>query len=102
MYDLVTETVRRRERNHPLEIPPGAVVVPGACQLIHEWASRHSQSAYTPIIIKYRDAKTETSLQREDLNTILVGPRNLDRTCNLAYEWRPGPGNWCQNSREAR
>jgi 2,3,4,5-tetrahydropyridine-2-carboxylate N-succinyltransferase len=67
VYDLVTETILRREGDRPLEIPPGAVVVPGARQITREWASRCGLSVYTPIIIKYRDAKTETSLQLEDL-----------------------------------
>ncbi len=67
VYDLVRETVYRRQGTEPLEIPPGAVVVPGARALSHPWAQSTGLSIYTPIIIKYRDSKTEGSVRLEDL-----------------------------------
>jgi 2,3,4,5-tetrahydropyridine-2-carboxylate N-succinyltransferase len=67
VYDLVKETIYRREKDRPLEIPPRAVVVPGARAVAHEWGKEQQLSIYTPVIIKYRDSKTETSVQLESL-----------------------------------
>jgi 2,3,4,5-tetrahydropyridine-2-carboxylate N-succinyltransferase len=67
IYDLVKRTVYRRQANSPLEIPPRAVVVPGCRAVTHEWGQSQNLSIYTPIIIKYRDDKTETSIRLEDL-----------------------------------
>ena len=67
VYDLVKETVYRREKDRPLEIPARAVVVPGARAITLEWGKAQQLSVYTPIIIKYRDSKTEGSIQLEGL-----------------------------------
>ena len=67
VYDLVLQAVYRRDGNRPLEIPTRAVVVPGARAVSQEWGQSQHLSIYTPVIIKYRDSKTERSLQLEDL-----------------------------------
>jgi len=67
VYDLVRETVYRREKDRPLEIPSRAVVVPGSRAVSQDWGKGQQLSIYTPIIIKYRDAKTEGSVQLEGL-----------------------------------
>jgi 2,3,4,5-tetrahydropyridine-2-carboxylate N-succinyltransferase len=65
VYDLVNETVHRGDGAAPLEIPPGAVVVPGARDLTSRWAREHGLAVQTPIIVKYRDAGTEASTALE-------------------------------------
>jgi 2,3,4,5-tetrahydropyridine-2-carboxylate N-succinyltransferase len=67
VYDLVRQAVYRREDGRPLEIPPRAVVVPGSRAVTHPWGQSQNLSIYTPIIIKYRDPKTERSIQLEGL-----------------------------------
>jgi 2,3,4,5-tetrahydropyridine-2-carboxylate N-succinyltransferase len=67
VYDLVHEVVYRREGERPLEIPARAVVVPGARAVSQAWGQSQHLSIYTPVVIKYRDSKTELSLQLEDL-----------------------------------
>jgi 2,3,4,5-tetrahydropyridine-2,6-dicarboxylate N-succinyltransferase len=67
VYDLVKQTVYRREGDKPLEIPARAVVVPGARALSRGWGKEQNLSVYTPIVVKYRDSKTERSIQLEDI-----------------------------------
>ena len=67
VYDLVKETVYRREGDRPLEIPARAVVVPGSRAITQGWGQSHNLSIYTPVIVKYRDSKTELSTRLEDL-----------------------------------
>ncbi len=67
VYDLVKEKVYRREKGRPLEIPARAVVVPGARAVTQEWGQAQHLSIYTPVIIKYRDSKTDISTQLETL-----------------------------------
>ncbi|MBP1691421.1 MAG: 2,3,4,5-tetrahydropyridine-2,6-dicarboxylate N-succinyltransferase [Bacteroidetes bacterium] len=67
VYDLIRKAVYRRTGDRPLEIPPSAVVVPGSRALQDEWGREQGLSIYTPIIIKYRDSKTERSIQLEDI-----------------------------------
>jgi 2,3,4,5-tetrahydropyridine-2,6-dicarboxylate N-succinyltransferase len=67
VYDLVEKKVYRREGNHPLEIPSRAVVVPGARAVTQGWGREQSLSLYTPVIVKYRDSRTESSIRLEDL-----------------------------------
>ncbi len=67
VYDIVRQTVYRKTGDAPLEIPPGAVVVPGARAIAQGWGQAQNLSIYTPIIIKYRDSKTASSVQLEDL-----------------------------------
>ncbi len=67
VYDLVRETVYRRGENRPLMIPPGAVVVPGARAVSRGRGKEWGLSLYTPVIIKYRDEKTDQAVRLEDL-----------------------------------
>ncbi len=67
VFDLVRDAVYRREREKPLMIPPGAVVVPGARAITHGRGKELGISLYTPVIIKYRDEKTDQSTRLEDL-----------------------------------
>jgi len=65
VFDLVHETVHRAEGGHTLEIPEGAVVVPGARAAGGAWASEHGLSLYTPVIVKYRDEGTNAATALE-------------------------------------
>lgn len=67
VYDLVREAVYRKTDEAPLEIPSNAVVVPGSRAITTGRGRDWGLSLYTPIIIKYRDAKTAGSIQLEDL-----------------------------------
>jgi 2,3,4,5-tetrahydropyridine-2-carboxylate N-succinyltransferase len=67
VYDLVRDRVYRREDNRPLEIPAGAVVVPGTRPVKSGAGAAAGISLYTPVIVKYRDEKTETAVRLEEL-----------------------------------
>ncbi len=67
VYDTVNGTVLRATPDTPLIIPEGAVVVPGSRSITRGHGKEWNLSLYTPIIIKYRDEKTELSLELEDL-----------------------------------
>jgi 2,3,4,5-tetrahydropyridine-2-carboxylate N-succinyltransferase len=67
VYDLVTGNVLRATADTPLIIPEDAVVVPGSRAVTKGKAAEWGLSVYTPVIVKYRDAKTELSLALEDL-----------------------------------
>jgi 2,3,4,5-tetrahydropyridine-2-carboxylate N-succinyltransferase len=65
VYDLVREEVYRRTAEAPLAIPAGAVVVPGSRPAPGEFATKHRVSLYAPVIVKYRDEKTDASTMLE-------------------------------------
>jgi 2,3,4,5-tetrahydropyridine-2,6-dicarboxylate N-succinyltransferase len=65
VFDLVRETVYRGTADAPLEIPAGAVVVPGARTVRDGWAASEGLSLQTPIIVKYRDDKTDLATALE-------------------------------------
>jgi len=67
VYDLVRDAVYRREGDQPLVIPAGAVVVPGARAVTKGRGRELGISLYTPVIIKYRDEKTDQAVRLEDL-----------------------------------
>lgn len=67
VFDLARARVYRRTEASPLEIPAGAVVVPGARAVQSEKGREWGLSLYTPVIVKYRDEKTDASTQLEDL-----------------------------------
>jgi 2,3,4,5-tetrahydropyridine-2,6-dicarboxylate N-succinyltransferase len=67
VYDVVRGEVLRAEGDRPLIIPEGAVVVPGARAVNKGRAKEWGLSVYTPVIVKYRDEKTELSSALEDL-----------------------------------
>src|SRR5207253_2215993 len=65
VYDLVKETVYRGSADRALEIPAGAVVVPGARRVKSEWAGEQQLSLQTPVIVKYRDEQTDLATTLE-------------------------------------
>ena len=65
VYDLVREGVIKAEGTKPLEIPENAVVVPGARGVTAEWGAMHGVSLQTPVIVKYRDEKTDLATTLE-------------------------------------
>ena len=66
VYDLVRDAVYRRTDERPLEIPPDAVVVPGARPAAGARAAALGVSLYAPVIVKYRDAKTSAATALEE------------------------------------
>jgi len=67
VFDLVREQIYRRSEGGPVEIPAGAVVVPGARAVQSKKGREWGLSLYAPVIVKYRDEKTDASTQLEDL-----------------------------------
>jgi 2,3,4,5-tetrahydropyridine-2,6-dicarboxylate N-succinyltransferase len=65
VYDLVKERVIKGSASQPLEIPEAAVVVPGARAISAGWGQGHALSLQTPVIVKYRDDKTDLSTALE-------------------------------------
>ena len=65
VFDLVHERVYRGDAEHPLEIPSGAVVVPGARQVNRGWGAEQGLSLQTPVIVKYRDERTDLATALE-------------------------------------
>jgi 2,3,4,5-tetrahydropyridine-2-carboxylate N-succinyltransferase len=67
LYDLVRGEVYRATADTPLEVPENAVVVPGSRSVKQEkgpWG--WNLSLYTPVIVKYRDEKTDRGIELED------------------------------------
>ncbi|HEV2990771.1 MAG TPA: 2,3,4,5-tetrahydropyridine-2,6-dicarboxylate N-succinyltransferase [Candidatus Angelobacter sp.] len=66
VYDIVREQVYRATADQPLVIPEDAVVVPGSRAIQKGKAAEWGLSLYTPLIVKYRDEKTQSSIELED------------------------------------
>jgi len=66
VYDVVRGQIYRRTPERPLEIPFGAVVVPGTRPLKGDFAEKHQLEITTPMIVKYRDEKTDSSTALEE------------------------------------
>ena len=66
LFDLVHERIIERSGGAPLEVPTRAVVVPGARAVRSSFGKTHGLSLYTPMIVKYRDAKTDTATTLEN------------------------------------
>ena len=67
VYDVVRGEVYKATTDRPLIIPEGAVVVPGSRAITKGNGVAWGLSVATPVIVKYRDEKTELSLALEDL-----------------------------------
>jgi 2,3,4,5-tetrahydropyridine-2,6-dicarboxylate N-succinyltransferase len=67
VYDLVRNTVHKATDDQPLVIPEEAVIVAGSRAITHGPGKDWGISVYTPVIVKYRDARTDTKIQLEDL-----------------------------------
>ncbi len=81
LYDLVRSEIYRATLDTPLEVPENAVVVPGSRQVSSSTvgsraagqrtvkkgaADEWGLSLYTPVIVKYRDEKTDRGIELED------------------------------------
>lgn len=67
VFDLVRNTSYRRHGDSPLEIPAGAVVVPGSRPVASGPGRDQGIALYAPIVVKYRDDRTETAVRLEEL-----------------------------------
>jgi 2,3,4,5-tetrahydropyridine-2-carboxylate N-succinyltransferase len=67
LYDLVHENVIRSGKDEPLIVPENAVVVPGSRAVTKGKGQEWGISLYTPVIVKYRDDKTDSSIELEHL-----------------------------------
>ena len=66
VYDNVNGTILRKDKGRALIIPEGAVVVPGSRAMSGSFAAKNQLSVYTPIIVKYRDEKTDAATVLEE------------------------------------
>lgn len=66
LYDLVRGQVYRANAEQGLEVPEGAVVVPGSRAVNKGQAAEWGISLYTPVIVKYRDEKTDKGVELEE------------------------------------
>jgi len=67
VYDLVRQQVYRASDDEPLVIPEEAVIVAGSRAVTSGPGKEWGISVYTPVIVKYRDSRTDTKIQLEDL-----------------------------------
>jgi 2,3,4,5-tetrahydropyridine-2-carboxylate N-succinyltransferase len=65
LYDLVRGEVYRASGDKPLEVPENAVVVPGS-RAVKKGPADWNLSLYTPVIVKYRDEKTDRGIELEE------------------------------------
>jgi len=66
VFDLAKNTIYKSDGEKPLEIPSGAVVVQGSRAITSGFGKENGLSIYAPIIVKYRDEKTDASTRLED------------------------------------
>ena len=66
VFDLVNNSIIKSDGEKPLEIPVGAVVVQGSRAIAGGFGKENNLSIYAPIIVKYRDEKTDASTKLED------------------------------------
>jgi 2,3,4,5-tetrahydropyridine-2-carboxylate N-succinyltransferase len=66
VFDLVRETIYRAAEGRPLEIPAGAVVVPGSRAVSSGWGAEQGLALQTPVIVKYRDGGTDAATALEE------------------------------------
>lgn len=66
LYDLVRGQIYRASAEQPLEVPENAVVVPGSRAVTKGAAKDWGLSLYAPVIVKYRDEKTDRGVELED------------------------------------
>ena len=67
VFDLVNGTILRASEELPLIIPENAVVVPGSRAVSKGKGQEWGLSLYAPVIVKYRDEKTDLSTMLEEL-----------------------------------
>src|SRR5262245_8338778 len=71
VYDVVNKIELRASSGAPLEIPPGAVVVPGSRPVspqgpFDHWASHRNLHVACALIVKYRDERTDAKTALEE------------------------------------
>ena len=66
LYDLVNGEVYRATGDAPLRVPQNAVVVPGSRRVSKGKGAEWNPSLYTPVIVKYRDEKTDRGIELEN------------------------------------
>jgi len=66
VYDVVRENILCGTKKHPLVIPRNAVVVSGGRPISGKWAEENRLVIFTPMIIKYRDEKTNNATLLEE------------------------------------
>ncbi len=66
VYDLVNGTIIRKNSNGSLVIPENAVVVAGSRAVNSPFANKNGLQMYTPLIVKYRDEKTDAKTALEE------------------------------------
>jgi len=67
LFDLPNGTIHRSSETEPLRVPAGAVVVPGSRAITKGKAGEWGLSLYTPVIVKYRDERTDKGVELEDI-----------------------------------
>ncbi|MGO9520498.1 MAG: 2,3,4,5-tetrahydropyridine-2,6-dicarboxylate N-succinyltransferase [Candidatus Korobacteraceae bacterium] len=67
LFDTVKGEIYRATEREPLCVPEGAVVVPGARAITKGKAAEWGLSLYTPVIVKYRDERTDRGVELEDM-----------------------------------
>ena len=67
LFDLVNGAIIRATADMPLIVPANAVVVPGSRAISKGRGEEWGLSLYAPVIVKYRDEKTDLSTTLEDL-----------------------------------
>lgn len=66
VYDTVKGKIYKKTKTEPLIIPEGAVVVAGSRPLNSQYGIDNKLSVYTPVIIKYRDERTDAATALEE------------------------------------
>lgn len=66
LYDIVHGRVYKASGENSLEVPENAVVVPGSRAVKKGQAAEWNLSLYTPVIVKYRDEKTDQGIELEE------------------------------------
>ena len=67
LFDTVKGEVYRATATEPLRVPEGAVVVPGSRAITKGKAAEWGLSLYTPVVVKYRDERTDRGVELEDI-----------------------------------
>ena len=66
IYDAVNERTLVPDADGTLAVPDRAVVVPGSRPARGSWPASHGLSLYAPVIVKYRDEKTDAAAALEE------------------------------------
>lgn len=66
LFDIPNSRIIKSDGDQPLEVPAGAVVVQGSREISTGFGKENGLSIYCPIIVKYRDEKTDASTRLED------------------------------------